>query len=172
MKEKKLMIPIILGVILLCGIVFTVVYKKTNGTNPNNIQEEQTLAPKETQTVETRISIDEIDKDLDDFSVNETKGREAGDGVDIEYLDSTLFEGVESNIEKKDSIEESMIESEVESTQSNIDNSQDSIRIDALVSEENIKSVQDSITNIEKEQRAKAELTPEKMQELYELSGY
>lgn len=171
MKEKKLMIPIILGVILLCGIVFTVVYKKTNGTNPNNIQEEQTLAPKETQTIETRISIDEIDKDLDNFSVNETKGREAGDGVDIEYLDSTLFEDVESSI-KKDSIEESMIESEVESIQSNIENSQDSIRVDALVSEENIKSVQDSINNMEEEQRAKVEITPEKMQELYELSGY
>lgn len=42
MENKKLMIPIILGVLLLCGIIFTVVYKKTSGTNPNDIQEEQT----------------------------------------------------------------------------------------------------------------------------------
>lgn len=61
MENKKLMIPIILGVLLLCGIIFTVVYKKTSGQNPNDQPEVQTLAPKETKPIETRISTDEID---------------------------------------------------------------------------------------------------------------
>lgn len=70
MENKKLMIPIILGVLLLCGIIFTVVYKKTSGVNPNDIQEEQTLAPKETKPVETKI-VGEDNQGLDDFDVNE-----------------------------------------------------------------------------------------------------
>lgn len=61
MENKKVMIPIILGVLLLCGIIFTVVYKKTSGQNPNDQPEVQTLAPKETEPIETRISTDEID---------------------------------------------------------------------------------------------------------------
>ena len=51
MENKKIMIPVILGVILLCGIVFTLVYKKTDG----NISKEevvQTLAQKETEPIE------------------------------------------------------------------------------------------------------------------------
>lgn len=70
MENKKLMIPIILGVLLLCGIIFTVVYKKTSGTNPNDIQEEQTLAPKETEPIETKI-VGEDNQGLDDFDINE-----------------------------------------------------------------------------------------------------
>lgn len=70
MENKKLMIPIILGVLLLCGIIFTVVYKKTSGVNPNDIQEEQILAPKETKPVETKI-VGEDNQGLDDFDVNE-----------------------------------------------------------------------------------------------------
>lgn len=70
MENKKLIIPIILGVLLLCGIIFTVVYKKTSGTNPNDIQEEQTLAPKETESIETKIA-GENNQGLDDFDVNE-----------------------------------------------------------------------------------------------------
>lgn len=52
MENKKVMIPIILGVLLLCGIIFTVVYKKTSGQNPNDQPEVQTLAPKETKPIE------------------------------------------------------------------------------------------------------------------------
>lgn len=70
MENKKLMIPIILGVLLLCGIIFTVVYKKTSGVNPNDIKEEQTLAPKETEPIETKIAW-ENNQGLDDFDVNE-----------------------------------------------------------------------------------------------------
>lgn len=70
MENKKVMIPIILGVLLLCGIIFTVVYKKTSGVNPNDIQEEQTLAPKETEPIETKIAV-ENNQGLDDFDVNE-----------------------------------------------------------------------------------------------------
>ena len=52
MENKKVMIPIVLGVLLLCGIIFTVVYKKTSGQNPNDQPEVQTLAPKETKPIE------------------------------------------------------------------------------------------------------------------------
>lgn len=61
MENKKIMIPIILGVLLLCGIIFTVVYKNTSGQNPNDQPEVQTPAPKETKPIETRISTDETD---------------------------------------------------------------------------------------------------------------
>lgn len=104
MKEKKLMIPIILGVILLCGIVFTVVYKKTSGTNPNNIQEEQTLAPKETQTIETRISIDESNKDLDDFNVNQQVGKTLDELVGENVL--VVADAAKENNESISSIDE------------------------------------------------------------------
>lgn len=164
------MIPIILGVILLCGIVFTVVYKKTSGTNPNNIQEEQTLAPKETQTIETRISIDEIDKDLDDFSVNETKGREAGDGVDIEYLDAYINEkatedtSIETSINEETTNDESQVE----------ENSSESLEVGALVVQERLDEINDELKKIEESQRAEAEqiYTPDVIDKLYEMSGY
>lgn len=50
--ERKFLIPTILGVLLLCGIIFTVVYKKTSGTSPNDEPVVQTLAPKETEPIE------------------------------------------------------------------------------------------------------------------------
>ena len=49
--EKKFLIPTILGVLLLCGIIFTVVYKKTSGSSPNNEPVVQTLAPKEIKSI-------------------------------------------------------------------------------------------------------------------------
>lgn len=83
MENKKVMIPIILGVLLLCGIIFTVVYKNTSGQNPNDQPEVQTLAPKETEPIETRISTDESNKALDGFDVNETQ---AVHGQDLNEL--------------------------------------------------------------------------------------
>ena len=53
MENKKLLIPIILGVVLLLGIVFTLVYKKTS-EDPFKEPEVQTLAPKETKPIETK----------------------------------------------------------------------------------------------------------------------
>lgn len=50
--EKKILIPTVLGVLLLCGIIFTVVYKKTSGPLPNDQPVVQTLAPKETEPIE------------------------------------------------------------------------------------------------------------------------
>lgn len=70
--EKKFLIPIVLGVLLLCGIVFTVVYKNTSGSNPNEQPEVQTLAQKETEKAEVRVGNDKENK-LDDFDVNDTK---------------------------------------------------------------------------------------------------
>ena len=49
--EKKFLIPTVLGVLLLVGVVFTVVYKKTSGPSPNEQQVIQTLAPKETKPI-------------------------------------------------------------------------------------------------------------------------
>lgn len=70
--EKKFLIPIVLGVLLLCGIVFTVVYKNTSGSNPNEQPEVQTLAQKETEKAEVRVGNDKENK-LDDFDINEIK---------------------------------------------------------------------------------------------------
>ena len=69
--EKKILIPTVLGVLLLCGIIFTVVYKKTSGPLPNDQPVVQTLAPKETEPIETRVTTD--NNNLTDFEVNETK---------------------------------------------------------------------------------------------------
>lgn len=71
MENKKVMIPVILGVMLLCGIVFTIVYKKTDGNVGKEQPVVQTLAPKETEPIETRISTD--NKGVEDFEVNEAK---------------------------------------------------------------------------------------------------
>lgn len=49
--EKKFLIPTILGVLLLVGVVFTAVYKKTSGPSPNEQPVIQTLAPKETKPI-------------------------------------------------------------------------------------------------------------------------
>ena len=70
--EKKFLIPTVLGVLLLCGVIFTVVYKKTSGTSPNDQPVVQTLAPKETEPIETRVTTDN-NNNLTDFEVNETK---------------------------------------------------------------------------------------------------
>ena len=70
--EKKFLIPTVLGVLLLCGIIFTVVYKKTSGPSPNDQPVVQTLAPKETEPIETRVTTDN-NNNLTDFEVNETK---------------------------------------------------------------------------------------------------
>lgn len=50
MENKKIMIPIVLGVVLLCGIIFTVVYKKTDG-NTGKGEVVQTLASKEFKSI-------------------------------------------------------------------------------------------------------------------------
>lgn len=70
MENKKVMIPVILGVMLLCGIVFTLVYKKTDGNVNKEPPVVQTLAPKETEPIETRVAGENT---LKDFEVNETK---------------------------------------------------------------------------------------------------
>lgn len=100
--EKKFLIPTILGVLLLCGIIFTVVYKKTSGTSPNDQPEVQTLAPKETKPIETRVSGN--NQGLDDFDVNETKQIE----TKIAYIDE---QGDILSEEEVKAIEESEIES-------------------------------------------------------------
>lgn len=71
MENKKVMIPVILGVMLLCGIVFTLVYKKTSGTISKEPPVVETLAPKEKEPIETRVGTDK--KGVEDFEVNEAK---------------------------------------------------------------------------------------------------
>ncbi len=48
MENKKIIIPIVLGAVLLLGIVFTVVYKSTS-KDPFEKPAVETLAPKETK---------------------------------------------------------------------------------------------------------------------------
>lgn len=57
---------------LLCGIVFTIVYKKTDGNIGKEQPVIQTLTPKETKEVETRV-VGENKGSLEDFEVNEAK---------------------------------------------------------------------------------------------------
>ena len=68
MENKKLLVPIVLGAILLCGIVFTLVYKKTS-EDPFKEPEIQTLAPKETKPIETKVQT-EKGNNINDFIVN------------------------------------------------------------------------------------------------------
>lgn len=80
--ERKFLIPTILGVLLLCGIIFTVVYKKTSGTSPNDEPVVQTLAPKETEPIETKV-VGGDRESLEDFNVNKTKPIE----TKVAYID-------------------------------------------------------------------------------------
>lgn len=105
--EKKFLIPVILGVMLLCGIVFTIVYKKTDGDVGKEQPVIETLAPKETKEVETRVSTD--NKGVEDFEVNEAiKETEIQVGIKEEdiiddyegYEESMNMESEESSIEE------------------------------------------------------------------------
>ncbi len=111
MENKKILIPIIIGIALLCGIVFTLVYKKTS-EDPFKEPEIQTLAPKETKPIETKVQT-ENSNSLDEFDINETKGREAGDGKDIFELieENNSEDGTEENIEESENNNESISES-------------------------------------------------------------
>lgn len=88
MENKKVMIPVILGVMLLCGIVFTLVYKKTSGTISKE-PEIQTLAPKETEPIETRVAGENT---LKDFEVNEAKSLDELSGGKVFINNSELEE--------------------------------------------------------------------------------
>ena len=101
--ERKFLIPTILGVLLLCGIIFTIVYKKTSGTNPNNQPEVQILAPKETEPIETKM-VGGDRESLEDFNVNKTKPIE----TKVAYVDE---QGNLLSDEEVKAIEESEIES-------------------------------------------------------------
>lgn len=105
--EKKFLIPVILGVMLLCGIVFTIVYKKTDGDVGKEQPVIQTLAPKEKEPIETRITTD--NKGVEDFEVNEAiKETEIQVGIKEEdiiddyegYEESMNMESEESSIEE------------------------------------------------------------------------
>lgn len=71
MENKKVLIPVIIASILLLGIVFTLVYKKTS-EDPFKEPEVQTLAPKETKQIETKVQT-ENGNNIEDFNINETK---------------------------------------------------------------------------------------------------
>lgn len=89
MENKKILIPIIIGIALLCGIVFTLVYKKTS-EDPFKEPEVQTLAPKETEPIETRVSTD--NKGVEDFEVNEAKSLDELSGGKVFINNSELEE--------------------------------------------------------------------------------
>lgn len=104
MENKKIMIPVILGVILLCGIVFTVVYKKTSGQSPNDQHVVETLAPRESEkeSDNTQTIITESSSSLDDFDINEvrkstTPHTEVYVGEDNEILSESEVASVEES---------------------------------------------------------------------------
>lgn len=101
--ERKFLIPTILGVLLLCGIIFTVVYKKTSGTSPNDEPVVQTLAPKETEPIETKV-VGGDRESLEDFNVNKTKPIE----TKVAYVDE---QGNILSDEEVKAVEDSEIES-------------------------------------------------------------
>lgn len=134
MENKKIMIPIVLGVLLLCGIIFTVVYKKTSGPSPNDQPVVQTLAPKESKEVETRVT-GESSGNLTDFDVNKAyEHAETAAQVMISVTDS-----IEDYEEKKESlgiISESDIIIEGDSSNSNGSNQETETTEEYILSEE------------------------------------
>lgn len=161
MENKKIMIPVILGVILLCGVIFTVVYKKTDGTITKE-PEIETLAPKETQPVETRVVGGE-ESTLSDFDVNETKGREAGDGKDLMQLDVAVEQLIIDTSEDN--------ESEV-SSENLVDEADkeliDSNNMTGILMGEDSEEINAMLESITEKQRKEVEdnLTPEQIQQL------
>lgn len=89
MENKKILIPIIIGIALLCGIVFTLVYKKTS-EDPFKEPEIQTLAPKETKPIETKVSTEH--NGVEDFEVNEAKSLDELSGGKVFINNSELEE--------------------------------------------------------------------------------
>lgn len=91
MENKKILIPIILGSALLLGIVFNLVYKKTN-EDPFKEPEVQTLATKETKEkeVETKV-VGENNQGLNDFDVNEIKPVETIETTEMEFSNNIVI---------------------------------------------------------------------------------
>lgn len=118
MENKKIIIPIVLGAVLLLGIVFTVVYKSTS-EDPFEKPAVETLAPKETKKnvekeLETQVSVDQSNN-LKDFEVNEAikqtevqiKIKEEDMMEDYEaYEESMVIENEESSTEETYSLSE------------------------------------------------------------------
>jgi len=103
MENKKILIPIILGSALLLGIVFTLVYKKTN-EDPFKEPVVSTLAPKETETpIETKVQVDNSNS-LEEFDINKIKPNK----TKVAYVDES---GNILSEEEAQAIEESEIES-------------------------------------------------------------
>ena len=89
MENKKFLIPIILGSALLLGIVFTLVYKKTS-EDPFKEPEIQTLAPKETKPIETKVQT-ENGNNINDFIVNEIKPVETIETTEMEFSNNIVI---------------------------------------------------------------------------------
>lgn len=182
MKEKKFMIPIILGVLLLCGIVFTVVYKTTSGTNPNEIREEQTLAPKETKPIKTKV-VEESDRPLEDFEINEELREKTlddlGGGVvivtgDIEESsinnENTSIDNEESSINNEDASIDNE-DTNINNENASIDNENESSETSETLSNEDIESIREQYLDwqitVYKEDDSYEELfTPEEIESI------
>ncbi len=169
MKEKKFVIPIILGVLLLCGIVFTVVYKTTSGTNPNEIREEQTLAPKETKPVETKIVVEESDRPLEDFEINEELREKTLDdlGGGVVIVTGDIEESSINNEDASINNEESSINNE----NASIDNENVFNETSETLSNEDIESIREQYLDwqitVYKEDDSYEELfTPEEIESI------
>lgn len=178
MENKKVMIPVILGVMLLCGIVFTLVYKKTSGTISKE-PEIQTLAPKETEPIETRVAGENT---LKDFEVNEAKSLDELSGGKVfdynyeleEILDTEtkIDEEVIKNVETLSDEEiNKIIQEQVELQTARPYNSQNDTEV---YSDEELESIaNETVSDLSKYEMDMSYLDdPEKVQEMLRQMGY
>lgn len=178
MENKKVMIPVILGVMLLCGIVFTLVYKKTSGTISKE-PEIQTLAPKETEPIETRVAGENT---LKDFEVNEAKSLDELSGGKVfaynyeleEILDTEtkIDEEVIKNVETLSDEEiNKIIQEQVELQTARPYNSQNDTEV---YSDEELESIaNETVSDLSEYEMDMSYLDdPEKVQEMLRQMGY
>lgn len=177
--EKKFLIPVILGVMLLCGIVFTIVYKKTDG----NIGKEQpvieTLAPKETKEVETRVVGENT---LKDFEVNEAKSLDELSGGKVFVYNSELEEVLDTETKLDEEVIKSsetlsdeeinkIVQEQIELQTARPYNSENDTE---MISEEERESIEaETESDLSKYEMDTSYLDdPERVQEILEKMGY
>lgn len=179
--EKKFLIPVILGVMLLCGIVFTIVYKKTDGDVGKEQPVVQTLAPKETKEVETRV-VGENKESLEDFEVNEAKSLDELSGGKVFVYNSELEEVLDTETKIDEEVIKSsetlsdeeinkIVQEQIELQTARPYNSENDTE---MISEEERESIEaETESDLSKYEMDTSYLDdPERVQEILEKMGY
>lgn len=177
--EKKFLIPVILGVMLLCGIVFTIVYKKTDGNVGNKQQVIQTLAPKQKEEIETRVAGENT---LKDFEVNEAKSLDELSGGKVFVYNSELEEALDTETKIDEEVIKSsetlsdeeinkIVQEQIELQTARPYNSENDTEI---ISEEERESIEEETeSDLSKYEMDTSYLDdPERVQEILEKMGY